>query len=130
MLLHKAVGRGAVAGITSGAAVTVIAQSSSVTTSLMVPQAAANTLTLKQIYPYTLGANLGTTMTALIAAMAASEHADEALTIALVHLLFNVFATVSIYGIPFLRNLPLKGATGLANAATKNKWYVVAWVLG
>lgn len=130
VLLHKAVGRGAVAGITSGAAVTVIAQSSSVTTSLMVPLAAANTLTLKQIYPYDLAANLGTTMTALIAAMAASEHADEALTIALVHLLFNVFATVSIYGIPFLRNLPLKGATGLANAATKNKWYVVAWVLG
>ncbi|MGB3186081.1 MAG: Na/Pi symporter [Ornithinimicrobium sp.] len=130
MLLHKSIGRGPVAGITSGAAVTVLAQSSSVTTSLMIPLAAANTLTLKQIYPYTLGANIGTTLTALIAAMAASEHAEAALTIALVHLLFNVFATAFIYGIPFLRNLPLRGATGLANAATKNKWYVVAWVVG
>lgn len=130
MLLHKSVGRGPVAGMTAGAGVTVLAQSSSVTTSLMVPLAAANTLSLKQIYPYTLGANIGTTMTALIAALAASEYAGEALTIALVHLLFNIFATVLIYGVPFLRNLPLRGATVLSEAATKNKWYVVAWVGG
>lgn len=129
-LLHRSIGRGPIAGISSGAAVTVVAQSSSVTTSLMVPLAAAGTLSLRQIYPYTLGANIGTTLTALIAAMAASEHAEEALTIALVHLLFNIFATVVIYGIPALRKLPLLGASALADAATRNKWYVVIWVVG
>ncbi|MGB3258268.1 MAG: Na/Pi symporter [Ornithinimicrobium sp.] len=129
-LLHNSVGRGPVAGMAAGAGVTVLAQSSSVTTSLMVPLAAAGTLSLKQIYPYTLGANVGTTMTALIAALAASEHAEEALTIAFVHLLFNVFAIILIYGVPFLRRLPTLGATALAEAATRNKWYVVAWVGG
>jgi len=87
-------------------------------------------MSLKQIYPYTLGANIGTTMTALLAALAATEHAEEALTIALVHCLFNVFATVLIYGVPFLRRLPLLGAQTLADLATINKGYVVAWVLG
>ncbi|HKJ12739.1 MAG TPA: Na/Pi symporter [Ornithinimicrobium sp.] len=130
MLLHRSVGRGPLSGMTAGVGVTVLAQSSSVTTSLMVPLAAAGTMTLKQIYPYTLGANIGTTMTALVASLAATEHADEALTIALVHLLFNLFATVLIYGVPFLRRLPLLGAQALADLATVNKWYVVVWVLG
>ncbi len=130
MLLHKSIGRGPLSGMTAGAGVTVLAQSSSVTTSLMVPLAAADSLSLKQIYPYTLGANIGTTMTALVAALAATENADEALTIALVHLLFNIFAIVVIYGVPVLRKLPLMGATALSEAATKNKWYVVLWVVG
>ncbi|MBW8172637.1 Na/Pi symporter [Ornithinimicrobium sp. Arc0846-15] len=129
-LLHKSIGRGPITGMASGAAVTVVAQSSSVTTSLMVPLAAANTITLRQIYPFTLGANIGTTATALIASMAADEHAEAALTIAFVHLLFNVFATVLIFGVPFLRKLPLMGAETLSNLATENKMYVVAWVLG
>ncbi|UJH69674.1 Na/Pi symporter [Ornithinimicrobium sp. INDO-MA30-4] len=129
-LLHKSIGRGPITGMASGAAVTVVAQSSSVTTSLMVPLAAANTITLRQIYPFTLGANIGTTATALIASMAADEHAEAALTIAFVHLLFNVFATVLIYGVPFLRRIPLLGAETLSNLATENKMYVVAWVLG
>ncbi len=130
MLLHKSIGRGPLSGMTAGVGVTVLAQSSSVTTSLMVPLAAADSLSLKQIYPYTLGANIGTTMTALVAALAATEHAEEALTIALVHLLFNVFAIAVIYGVPLLRALPLKGATALSEAATRNKWFVVLWVVG
>ncbi len=130
MLLHKSIGRGPLAGMTAGVGVTVLAQSSSVSTSLMVPLAAADSLSLKQIYPYTIGANVGTTMTALIAALAVTDNADEALTIALVHLLFNVFAVALIYGVPVLRKLPLMGATALSEAATRNKWYVVLWVIG
>lgn len=129
-MLRQSIGRGPMAGIGSGVAVTVLAQSSSVTTSLMVPFAAAGTLKVRQIYPYTLGANVGTTFTALLAAMAASSNAEQALQIAFVHLLFNIFGIVLIYGVPFLRALPLRGCNTLARLGTERKIYVVAWVLG
>ena len=53
-----------------------------------------------------------------------------ALQAALVHLLFNLFATLLIYGLPFLRNIPVLGATTLARLGADNKLYIVGWVLG
>ena len=53
-----------------GTITTILVQSSSVTTSLIVPLAGAGAVKLKRVYPYTLGANLGTTVTGVIAATA------------------------------------------------------------
>ena len=44
-----------------GIIITIMVQSSSITTSLVVPLAGAGVLTLRQIFPFTLGANIGTT---------------------------------------------------------------------
>ena len=130
-ILHNAIGKGPVTGITSGALMTVMVQSSSTTTSLMIPLAGSGMFTTRQIYPFTLGANIGTTITALLAATAISgSMAEAALTIALVHFLFNFLAVVVIYGIPFLRELPLKGAEKLADVGTKNKLSALAYVVG
>ncbi|RBW48002.1 Na/Pi cotransporter family protein [Psychromonas sp. B3M02] len=130
-ILHNALGKGPVAGITSGAIMTVMVQSSSTTTSLMIPLAGSGMFTTRQIYPFTLGANIGTTITALLAATAISgEMAEAALTIALVHFLFNLLAVIVIYGIPFLRELPLKGAEKLAEVGTKNKFLAFGYVIG
>lgn len=130
-MLYTAIGRGPISGIASGLLVTVMVQSSTTTTSLMVPLAGSGTFSLKQIYPFTLGANIGTTVTALLAAFAFDGPAAQfALQAALVHMLYNVFATTLIYGVPFLRNIPLWGAQTLANLGARNKFYVAAWVLG
>ncbi|AEF39032.1 NptA protein [Hoyosella subflava DQS3-9A1] len=130
-VLHTAIGRGPLTGITSGAVVTVMVQSSSTTTSLAVPLAGSGQFSLRQIYPFTIGANIGTTVTALIAAFGFTGiEASLALQAAYVHLLFNLFATVLIFGLPFLRVLPLRGASWLAGMATENKLYAAAWVLG
>lgn len=130
-VLHSAIGRGPVAGIASGALVTTFVQSSSTTTSLMVPLAGSGTFTLKQIYPFMLGANIGTTVTALLAATAVGGAvASSALQIALVHLMFNVFAVMVIFGLPFLRELPLKGAEWLADIAAEKKIFAAIWMLG
>jgi sodium-dependent phosphate cotransporter len=67
-LVNAAIGRGPVTGIASGTLVTVLVQSSSTTTSLVVPLAGAGVLTTSQVYPFTLGANIGTCVTALLAA--------------------------------------------------------------
>tara|TARA_Y100000588_G_scaffold392489_1_gene504628 strand:- start:451 stop:1590 length:1140 start_codon:yes stop_codon:yes gene_type:complete len=130
-LLHSAIGRGPIAGITSGAAVTVMVQSSSTTTSLMIPLAGSGVFTTRQIYPFTLGANIGTTITALLAATSITGPAAQvALTIALVHVMFNVFAVSLIYGMPLLREIPLQLADKLAKIGAENKPAALGYVLG
>ncbi|TMN34344.1 Na/Pi symporter [Pseudoalteromonas sp. S2755] len=130
-LLHSAIGRGPFVGIGSGAVVTVMVQSSSTTTSLMIPLAGSGVFTTRQIYPFTLGANIGTTITALLAATSITGPAAEvALTIALVHVMFNVFAVTLIYGLPLLREIPLRLAEKLAEIGAQNKPAALAYVLG
>ncbi|PRY61625.1 sodium-dependent phosphate cotransporter [Vreelandella songnenensis] len=130
-IMLNAIGRGPVTGVMSGALVTMLVQSSSTTTSLMVPMAGSGAFTLRQIYPFTIGSNLGTTMTALLAATAVSgPTALLALEIALVHLLFNLFAVVIIGGLPFLRLLPVKGAQWLGRVGAERKVLAAGWVLG
>jgi len=111
--------------------VTIMVQSSSTTTSLMIPLAGGGVFSTRQLYPFTLGANIGTTITALLAATAISgAGAQLALTIALVHVLFNLFAVVIIYGIPFLRDLPVRAAEGLARVGSENKLLALGYVTG
>ncbi|KKD60297.1 sodium:phosphate symporter [Grimontia sp. AD028] len=128
-MLHKAIGRGPIHGIMSGTLVTILVQSSSTTTSLMVPLVGTNVLKVRDVYPFTLGANIGTCITALLAATAVTgPNAVFALQIALVHLAFNIMATLLIFGTPFLREIPLKCAEMLGDAAAKNKMAVVAYL--
>ncbi len=114
-----------------GVVVTVMVQSSSITTSLLVPLAGAGILPLQQAFPITLGANIGTTVTALLAALAATdENAAAGLTIALVHLLFNLTATVLIYPVSRIRNIPLAAARKMADiAVVSRKWALIYVVL-
>ena len=128
-IFHAAVGRGPISGIASGTIVTILVQSSSTTTSLIIPMAGSGVMKLEQIFPFTLGANIGTTITALIASLSGGDYAQAALQIALVHLFFNVFATLLIYGIAPLRAIPLKGATKLANIAIRKRTLAIVYVL-
>jgi len=130
-LLHAAVGRGPVSGIVSGTVVTVVVQSSSTTTSLMVPLAGSGVFQLREVYPFTLGANIGTTITALLAAtVTASGSLETALQIALAHLLYNLLGVVVIYGLPWLRPLPMLGAEWLARVGSERKGLAIAYTLG
>jgi len=112
-----------------GIVLTIMAQSSSITTSILVPLAGAGIMSLRQIYPVTLGANIGTTVTALLAALAAPENAEAALTIALVHLFFNL-AGILIWFVPkFTREIPLQLAMKFADFATRSKKWAIVYVL-
>ncbi len=111
-----------------GLLITISVQSSSITTSLLIPLSAAGVLSLHNAYPVTLGANLGTTITALLAALATSR--PEALTIALVHTLFNIAGILLLYPVPALRSIPIRGAEALAELAVKRRLMAVAYVAG
>lgn len=127
-VLNRVIGRGGgLVGILVGLGVTAAVQSSSITTSILVPLVAAGVLSVPSAYPITLGANVGTTVTALIASLVVAR--PEGLTIALVHLLFNVFGILIFYPLPLLRHIPIRLAEGLAAAAIRRRTLVLAYVV-
>lgn len=128
--LQAAVAKGPVTGILSGTLVTVLVQSSSTTTSIIVPLTGSGVIGLRHAYPFTLGANIGTTVTALLAATAVTgaTHA-VAHQIAIAHFLYNLMGVVVIFSIPWLREIPLSGAEWIARLGSERKWAAVAYIL-
>jgi solute carrier family 34 (sodium-dependent phosphate cotransporter) len=126
-ILHQTLFRSPVAAITAGLVMTVLVQSSSITTSVMVPLVAAGIVTLPQVFPFTVGANLGTTVTALIAALSTGSLA--AVTVACSHLLFNLSGLVLVYLPPPMRAIPLYLAAALGRLALANRLYALAYVV-
>jgi sodium-dependent phosphate cotransporter len=107
-----------------GILLTMLVQSSSITTSLIVPMAGAGLLTLEQIFPYTLGSNIGTTITAMLAALITGNLA--AVTVAFAHTIFNICGIILWW--PF-KKIPIAMATKFAELSTKNKFIPIAYVL-
>jgi len=129
-LVSRGLGQTAVLSIIVGIVVTVMVQSSSITTSLLVPLAGACIVTLQQAFPITVGANLGTTVTAALAALAATgENATAGITIALVHFLFNLSAMLLIFPWQPIRRIPIIAAQRLADVAVKSRRYALLYVL-
>ncbi len=115
--------RTAIRAFVVGFLLTILAQSSSITTSLIIPMAGAGILTLQQIFPYTLGANVGTTFTAILAALATAS--PNALVVAFVHLLFNITG-IGIWW-P-LRKLPLFLARRVSDIAIRNRIFPLVYI--
>jgi solute carrier family 34 (sodium-dependent phosphate cotransporter) len=127
--MNRLVGRGGGSvGIIVGILVTVAVQSSSITTSILVPLVAAGILTVRSAYPITLGANVGTTVTALIASLAVTR--AEGLTIALVHTLFNVTALALVFPVKRIREVPILLAERLADVAMRHRSLIGGYLLG
>jgi len=128
-LVTNVLGSSAVLSIFVGIVVTAMVQSSSITTSLLVPLGAAGILRLEQALPITIGANIGTTVTALLAALAGSgANAVFGLEIALVHLLFNLTGLAIIYPLKATRRIPLRGARYLTSLAIRSRRLTLFWV--
>jgi sodium-dependent phosphate cotransporter len=110
----------------SGLLLTSAIQSSSVTTSLIVPLVAKGRVNLPVAFPFIIGANIGTTITGLLAALFKSE---TALVIAFVHILFNVFGGLIFLFMPFLKMLPLYFSEKLGELAQKNRLFGFVYIL-
>mgnify|MGYP001447154111 CR=1 FL=1 len=131
IFITRSLGRSALLSMLVGVIVTVMVQSSSITTSLLVPLAGAGLLTLEHAFPVTLGANIGTTVTALLATLAVSgPNAVAGVEIALVHVLFNLSGIVLIYPVRSIRSVPLIAAQRLAEVAAGSRMWALIYVLG
>lgn len=121
---NKVVFRNPAIGIISGLVITAIVQSSSVTTSLIVPLAGAGLVTLEQVFPFTLGANIGTTVTALMASMVTQN--PTAVAVAFAHLIFNIFGICIFLPAKFI---PVFLAKQMGKLAIKNRAYPILFIL-
>jgi sodium-dependent phosphate cotransporter len=93
-----------------GLLITGVIRSSTVTTSLVVPLVAKKFVKLRAAVPFILGANIGTTITAFIAA---SFNSNAAISIAIAHFLFNFIGVLIFFPIPYLRKIPINLANRL-----------------
>ncbi len=84
---------------------------------------------LRHVYPFTLGANIGTTITALLAATAitGATHA-VAHQIAIAHVLYDLLGVIVIYSIPWLREIPIAGAEWIARRGSERKWMAIVYI--
>lgn len=110
-----------------GVVMTVLVQSSSISTSVVIPLVGAGVLSLAQIFPYMLGANVGTTVTALLAALSTANLA--AVTIALVHFMFNICGILIVYPIEAIRRIPLTLAERMSTLVSRRRWVAVTYIV-
>ncbi len=131
-LLHRYIFNRAIVSMAFGALITMLVQSSSITTSLIVPLVGAGILTVPQVFPFVLGANIGTTVTAIIAALllagGGTAAGIAALTVAFAHLFFNIYGILIFYPIRALRRIPIWMAERLGDLGVKNRLYAIAYV--
>ncbi|XP_040002849.1 sodium-dependent phosphate transport protein 2B-like [Xiphias gladius] len=112
-----------------GAGMTFIVQSSSVFTSAITPLVGIGVISIERAYPLSLGSNIGTTTTAILAAMASpGDTLANALQIALVHFLFNISGIILWYPIPFTR-VPIRLAKGLGNITATYRWFAAIYII-
>ncbi|HUV30747.1 MAG TPA: Na/Pi symporter [Acidobacteriota bacterium] len=107
-----------------GIVLTSIIQSSSITTSIIIPLVAAGVISVQQIYPYLLGANIGTTVTAFLASFVTGS--PEAVAVAFAHLIFNLFGMAIFWP---LKVVPLFLASKLGAAAARSKMIPIVYIL-
>lgn len=113
-----------------GAIMTILVQSSSVFTSTLTPLVGLGLVKLERMYPLTLGSNIGTTMTGILAALAApGDKMGVALQIALCHLFFNVSGILLFFPIPAMRRLPIRAAKVLGKVTAEYRWFAIAYLI-
>ncbi|XP_053475203.1 solute carrier family 34 member 2a [Ictalurus furcatus] len=112
-----------------GAGMTFIVQSSSVFTSAITPLVGLGVISIERAYPLCLGSNIGTTSTAILAALASpGETLTHSIQIALVHLFFNISGILLWYVLPFMR-VPIPIAKSLGHVTAQYRWFAVFYVL-
>jgi len=113
-----------------GTGVTVLVQSSSVFTSALTPLVGIGVVTVDRMYPLTLGSNIGTTVTGLLAAFTAdASKVQDTLQLALCHLFFNITGIIIWYPIPVMRRVPIRLAKFLGNTTADYRWFAVAYLI-
>lgn len=109
-----------------GLVITSIAQSSSLTTSIIVPLVATGKVKIKKAFQFIMGANIGTTITALLAALFQSE---AAISLAIVHFLFNLTGVMIFFLLPFMSQVPVYLAKKMGEITMRVRLVGFAYIL-
>ncbi len=113
-----------------GVGMTILVQSSSITTSTLTPLVGMGVITIERAYPITLGSNIGTTVTGILAALSSDgTKLANALQVALAHLFFNISGIIIWYPIPFMRKIPISAAKAMGNTTAKYRWFAIVYII-
>lgn len=126
-VVHKVVNVNGYFSIALGAGLTMLLQSSSLTTACLTPWVGIGVVRLEQMYPLTLGANIGTTLSSILSALVASGL--DPLQVALAHLFFNITGVLLWYPIPHLRRLPIFLGRQLGKAVRVTRSFSIFYIL-
>ena len=110
-----------------GVGLTMLVQSSSIFTSSLTPLVGLGIISLDRMYPLTLGSNIGTTTTGLLAAIVQEDNVEKSLQVALCHLFFNLSGILLFYPLPFMR-FPIDMAKFLGNTTAKYRWFALMYL--
>jgi len=104
-------------------------QSSSITTSALTPLVGIGVINVERMYPTVLGANIGTCVTGVLAALAAdASKLYLTLQVAYSHLLFNLTGIVIWYVIWPMRAVPVNAAKFLGDTTANYRWFAAAYL--
>lgn len=112
-------------GFLLGIAITVMVQSSSITTSIVIPLLGAGVIHMTQVFPYLLGANVGTTITAFLASFVTGN--PNAVAVAFAHLMFNIYGIAIFWP---LKRIPIYMAQKMGEWSERTKLVPIAYILG
>lgn len=115
--------------IVVGAGLTILVQSSSIFTSALTPLVGVGVIHIERMYPLTLGSNIGTTGTSILAALASSGNFYESFKLSLCHLFFNLSGVFMFYIIYPLRKLPINAAKYMGNITAEYRWFAIAYLV-
>merc|ERR1719230_1035949 len=110
-----------------GTAITIMFQSSSVTTSTLTPLVGIGLVRIDKMFAFTIGANVGTTVTGIMSALV-SDKRKTGLIVAFSHTLFNLIGFLIWYPIPLVRQCPIQGSKILGNIAAEFKWFPPVYI--
>ncbi|CAF1500886.1 unnamed protein product [Rotaria sordida] len=114
-----------------GCIFTILVQSSSIFTSTLTPLVGLGIISIERMYPFTLGSNIGTTITGIMAALTATtaQELRNSLQIALCHTFFNVLGIIIWFPIPIMRNVPIALAKKLGDTTANYRWFAIVYIV-
>jgi len=116
--------------IVVGFGVTIMVQSSSITTSALTPLVGVGVIELDRMYPTVLGANIGTCVTSVLAALAADPaKLHLTLQVSYAHLIFNITGILIFYTCWPLRALPINAAKYLGDTTAEYRWFAASYIV-
>jgi len=125
-IIYKATKINGYLAILVGCGITMVIQSSSVTTSTLTPLVGLGVLRVEEMFPLTVGANIGTTLTGIMAALLSTT---DGMQVALAHLFFNVTGSLIWYPVPFMRNIPIAAAKSLGKSTRIWRGFPVLYII-
>jgi len=116
--------------VIAGIGLTISVQSSSIILAILTPLCGLGMISLERAYPVTVGCDIGTTFTGLIAAFASPGAGfQKSMQVSLSHLFFNVIGACLWFVVPIMRQIPISIARFAGRRTALYRWWAVNYIV-